>query len=289
MSVRFRPLSLLKRSVFGARPFSSSSAVLQEKSSSIFGDVTEVQPENNRSKRDFSDSLQSMGNADEEFDVSKVTLNNDTKLQEFIGHTPKSAVAKLLTPLKQQIYEANVKQNGFFKNNEPVTLTTGEKYKLKLSARELEALEPSMYLKSFRLKSSWKKATIFLRFVSGMNVNEAITQGQFHSKKIGKEVSKLLQEGVEEAHQLGLDPKELYISQIWCGSDGMWRKRVDPKGRGRTGIIHHPYIHVRAVLKTPQTQKRLAWEKEQKELKKKAISQLPNEKLRFKLEGHYKW
>jgi ribosomal protein L22 len=289
MSLRLlRSVGLINRGLTSTRAFTTTQAALQDKNGSLFGDVTELQAEASK-KRDFADSLQSMGNADEKFDISKVTLKNDTKLQDYTGHTPQSAVKKLLTPLKQQIFEASVQKNGFFKNNEPVTLQNGDKYKLKLSAKELEVLEPSMYLKSYRLKSSWKKATIFLRFVSGMNAQEAITQGQFHSKKIGKEVSQLLQDGLKDAEQLGLDPKDLYISQIWCGSDGMWRKRVDPKGRGRTGIIHHPYIHVRAILKTPQTKQRLAWEKEQKELKKKVVTQLPNEKLRFKLDGHYKW
>lgn len=270
----------------GVRAFSSGRVQWQR--GSVFGDVTELTDAQSK-KRDFSDSLQSMGDASEEFSKDKVTMLNDTRLSDYVGHKPQSAVAKLLTPLKRQIYEANVLQNGFFKNNSPVTLANGDKYKLKLSAKELDVLEPSMYLKSYRLKSSWKKATIYLRFISGLKVTDAITQGQFHSKKIGKEVSQLLQDGLKDAPQLGLKGDELYISQIWCGSDGMVRKRVDPKGRGRTGIITHPYIHVRAVLKTPVTQKRLAWEKEQKELNKSAVMQLPNEKLRFKVEGHYNW
>lgn len=287
MSIRlFGPVGLIQRSAASLRVFSTRSAVLQ-KSSSLFGDVTELQTDVSK-KRDFADSLQSMG-AEEDFNKDKVNIKNDTKLLEYIGHAPQSAVKKLLTPLKQRIYEASVKENGFFKNNVPVTLANGEQYKLKLTRQEIEVLEPSLYLKSFRLKCSWKKATIYLRFISGMGVHEAITQGQFHSKKIGKEVSQLLQDGLKDAEELGLNPEELYIAQVWNGSDGMWRKRVDVKSRGRTGLIQQPYIHVRAILKTPQTKLRLAWEKEQKELKKRPVSQLPNEKLRFRLEGHYNW
>ncbi|ONH67006.1 hypothetical protein BON22_3159 [Cyberlindnera fabianii] len=273
-----------------SRQLHTSKFLFQEaskSSGSLFSDVTELQEQNSK-KRDFSDSLQSM-NTDENFKVSKVTVENDVKLQEYIGHKPTPATDKLLTPLKKQIYEQNVKQNGFFKNNQEITLDNGERYKLKLTEEEINVLEPSLYLKSYRIKHSVKKATVFLRLISGMNVHDAITQGQFHTKKIGREVSQMLQEGIKDAPELGLKPEELYISQIWSGSDGWWSRRVDPKGRGRTGIIHHPYIHVRAILKTPITKKRLAWEAEQKELRQKAKMQLPNEKLRFKLDGHYKW
>lgn len=256
---------------------------------SLFGDVTQVNAEQAKKQQDdFSDSLQSMANA-EKFDQDSVTLKNDTKLHDFIGPKPTSAVNLLLSPLKKQIYEANVAKHGFFQNNQEVTLPNGEVYKLKLSRDEIEALEPSLYIKSYRLKSSWKKATVFLRFISGMKVHEAITQAQFQRKKLGREVAEFLQDRIKDAEELNLDVSDLYIDQIWSGSDGSWSRRLDPKARGKTGIIHHPFIHVRGILKTSVTKKRLAWEKEQKELNKKPRFQLPNEKLRFRLDGHYKW
>ncbi|KAH3674443.1 hypothetical protein WICMUC_003280 [Wickerhamomyces mucosus] len=283
-------VSKSKSSIKNKRFIHQTSFLLQKQlknssTSSLFGDITEIDTEIKKKSNDFSDSLQSMN---EKFDINKITLKNDEKLQEFIGHKPTSAVDKLLTPLKKQLYEANVASNGFFKNNQIITLN-GEQYKLKLTREEIDVLEPSLYVKSYRIKSSVKKATIFLRFIRNMNVKQAITQGQFHSKKIGREVSQLLSDSLKSAPELNLNPNELYISQIWSGSDGSWVKRVDPKGRGRSGVIHHPYIHIRAILKTSITQKRLAWEKSQKEVERKPRFQLPNEKLRFKLDGHYKW
>lgn len=259
-------------------------SAIRAQNGSLFGDITKV-TESPKKSNDFSDSLQSMN---EKFDIKKVTLENDEKLQDYIGHKPTSAVDKLLTPLKKQLYQLNVEQNGFFKNNQIINLN-GEQYKLKLTQEEIDVLEPSLYVKSYRIKGSVKKATVFLRFIRNMNVKQAITQGQFHSKKVGREVSQLLSDSLKTAHELKLNPEELYISQIWSGSDGTWVKRVDPKGRGRSGVIHHPYIHIRAILKTPMTLKRLTWEREQKEELRKPRVQLHDEKLRFKLDGFYKW
>lgn len=284
---QLRLIQRVPASVF-TRCLHQSTILFNQTTNSLFGDVTKLdETKAPKRKNDFSESLQTMG-GDEKFNKNKVTLANDKALHEYIGHKPTSAVDKLLTPLKKQLYEANVRQNGFFKNNQEITLN-GERYKLKLSREEIDILEPSMYIKSYRIKSSMKKATVFLRFINGMQVHEAITQSQFQSKKIGREIAEFLQDRIQDAPELNLDPKDLYISQIWCGSDGWWNRRLDPKARGKTGIIHHPYLHVRAILKTPITKKRLAWEQEQKELRQKPRYQLPNEKLRFKLDGHYKW
>ena len=78
-----------------------------------------------------------------------------------------------------------------------------------------------------------------------------------------------MKRGLEQAKQLELNEDELYIDRIWVGSDGKWRKRLDPKGRGRMGIIAHRYVHLKCILKTNQTKLRLDWEKQQKELKSK--------------------
>lgn len=173
--------------------------------------------------------------------------------------------------MKREIYEANCKINGgFYKKDTIVKLpNSSERYKLKLTKREIEVLEPSVYVQSYRIKSSMKKATLLLRLLGGLDVMKAISQCHFSNKKIAREVAELLQKGVKDGQKLGLKPEDLYISQIWTGSDGFWRKRVEFKARTRIGIISHPYIHVRCILRTKSvTKRRLAYEahlKEQKE------------------------
>ena len=105
--------------------------------------------------------------------------------------------------------------------------------------------------------------------VRKFNVKLAINQLHFNHKKISTELEQLLKRGLEQAKQLELNEDELYIDRIWVGSDGKWRKRLDPKGRGRMGIIAHRYVHLKCILKTNQTKLRLDWEKQQKELKSK--------------------
>lgn len=73
--------------------------------------------------------------------------------------------------------------------------------------------------------------------VRKFNVKLAINQLHFNHKKISTELEQLLKRGLEQAKQLELNEDELYIDRIWIGSDGKWRKRLDPKGRGRMGSL----------------------------------------------------
>lgn len=272
------------------RSFHISSSKLQE-STSLFGDVTakpKDKPTKNK-KRDLVDSMDNQAQGDKPFYKERITLRKDPELQRFIGHAPTPAAEKYLSPLKLQIYNANVAKNGFFKNNDIVKLSNGEKYQLKLSKKEIEAFEPSIYLKTFRIKHSVKKATTFLKLINRMEVKKAITQAHFNQKQIARDVAELLEKGLNDAKQLNLNPDELYLDQIWAGKDGHIIKRVDIKGRGRTGVIEHPHIHIRAILKGEQTKKRLAYEQEQKELRKAPYMQLPSSSLRWRPEGFYKW
>ncbi|ODQ79541.1 hypothetical protein BABINDRAFT_37099 [Babjeviella inositovora NRRL Y-12698] len=208
-----------------------------------------------------------------EFKAPKVVINAET----------------YLTPLKKQLYEENVRINGFFKNNQTVKLG-GKSYKLKLTAEEINAVEPSIYLKSFRIKSTWKKTTLVNRMLGGLSLKDAITQCHFNTKRVSKPIGDLLETGITHAAKMNLNPDDCYVDQIWVGSDGSWQKRLDPKGRGRMGIIRHRYVHVRAILKTTQTTKRIVWENREKELRKRPWFGLDNStKIRNKPSGWFKW
>lgn len=271
------------------RSFHITSSRLQDQQTSLFGEVTKHDTtEQKKSKKpSITDTLSNQDGA--VVNQRKITVHNDEGLKAYIGHEPTPAAEKYLSPLKQQIYNANVAKNGFFKNGEIVQLPNGEKYKLELTKRVIEALEPSIYLKSYRIKSSLKKVTVVTKLLNRLNVKKAITQGHFTSKKPAKEIANLLQKGLKQASQLNLNPDELFIDQLWVGKDGNFQKRIDIKARGKLGIIEHPYVHIKAVLKTQQTKNRLAYEKQQKALKRKPTLQLPSESIRWRPEGFYKW
>lgn len=226
--------------------------------------------------------------------LDSITIENDTMLQKYIQsqqQPEKLAPHLLLTPFKRKLYMANCELNGFYKNDTIVALPgTSERYKLHLSRQEIEVLEPSVYVKSYRIKSSMKKATVLLRLLNGLDVKKALTQCHFSAKKIARDVAELLERGIEDGKKLGLDSDDLYISQIWTGSDGMWGKRLECKARGRTGLIHHPHVHVRCILKTKSvTKSRLAYEAQLKDQRRKPWIQLADKPVRGVPGGAYKW
>ena len=135
-----------------------------------------------------------------------------------------------------------------------------------------------------------KKATLLLRMLNGLDVKKALTQCHFSQKQIARDVAGLLERGITDGEKLGLDADDLYISQIWTGSDGKWLKRIDYKARGRTGVLRHRYVHVRCILKTKSvTKKRLAYEAELKLQRRKPWVQLADKPVRGVTGGVYKW
>ena len=260
-----------------AQYFSISS--INSASGSLFGEVTEAKQEEPQQQAPVA--------------ANDVTPESDAKLQQYYteeGKKSQIASDKYVSPLKRKLFDLNVSQHGFFKNNHIVAdAESGKSYKVSLTNDEIDMLEPTIYLQSYRLKSSMKKATLVNRFVRGSNVKSAINQLHFNPKKMATEVEKLLKRGLEQARAAGYNEDELYIQALWTGSDGQWVKRADIKGRGRTGIIEHPYIHVKAILKTDQTKQRLAWEKQQARALAKPRLYLNNEPLNFKVQPFYKW
>lgn len=245
---------------------------------SLFGEIT--------NNNDADDKKLEAASSDE-----PVTVQNDEALQKYnFDEASKKQIRidKYITPLKKTLFEANVAQHGFFKNNQ-VIHHGGKAYRLSLTEKEIDMLEPSVYATSYRIKSSMKKATQVNRFVRGFNVKTAINQLHFNPKKMATELEQVLKRGLEQARILGLDEDTMYIDSLWTGSDGQWRKRPDFKGRGRGGLIEHPYIHVKSILKSNQTKLRKAWEKEQKIKNDKPTMFLNNEPLNFKVRPVYKW
>lgn len=230
--------------------------------------------------------------AGENVDADALTPQHDTELQSYWREQAEGAQTtadKYVSPLKQRLFALNVAQHGFFKNNHIVRDDSGKAYKVSLTRDEIDMLEPTVYVQLYRLKLSMKKATVVNRFVRGCSVKTAINQLHFNPKKMATEVEKLLKRGLEHARAAGMDEDELYIQALWTGLDGKWVKRADIKGRGRTGKIEHPYIHVKCVLKGGQTRRRLAWEREQARRAAAPRLYLNNEPVNFAVRGLYKW
>lgn len=255
-----------------------STSVTRAASGSLFGDVT-----------------QSSEPAPAPVETPKGDLapKDDVELQKYYmkeAQEKQWTSEKYINPLKRRLFDLNMQQHGFFKNNQIVRdPESGKAYKVSLTAEEVDILEPTVYVESYRIKSSMKKATVVNRFVRGVGVLNAINQLHFNPKKMATELERMLKRGLEQARTRGLAEDDLYIQALWTGSDGKWVKRADIKGRGRTGKLEHPYVHLKAILKTGATKRRLAWEKEQERLASKPRLFLNNEPLNFKVRGAYKW
>lgn len=222
----------------------------------------------------------------------------------------------LISDLKKSLYKKNCEQNGgFFKQGQAVNVD-GKVYSLSLTENELEALEPSIYCQSYRIKSSTKKAFLFLSFLNHKNysklnagmhekwkliryrnsknefhftVKEAITQLQFQTKKLGPIVADVLKKGLDDCETLGIKKDNLYLDKIWVGDDGYRQKQIDIKGRGRHGILEHAWIHVRCILKDYSvTLKRKEHEKNVNQLAKAEKKVFPK-KIHGVAGGVYKW
>ncbi|CDO93650.1 unnamed protein product [Kluyveromyces dobzhanskii CBS 2104] len=283
----------------GARNFHASASQLQKSTQgSLFGEVTEdINLLKDDDPNKLSNKLTTATELSDDMDAStqlaeakkKITAANDTQLQKYIEEQNpviKSLPEFLLPRAKREFYESQVKLNGGFFDK---TVRPKDR-SLRLTNEELEVLEPSVYIKSYRVKSSMKKVTQLLRLLNGLDAKKALTQCHFSDKKVAREVAELLERGIADGSKLGLAPNDLYISQIWTGSDGQWQKRVEWKGRGRRGIIEHPYVHIKCILKTKSvTKRRLEHEAKLKEQKKKPWVQLADKPIRGSMGGVYKW
>ena len=297
--------SLLRLSIPRSIPSSSSPLCLMKmtpflrynSSSSPFGKLTTnpIEEIEKETAKEGNKANEVVKNEDGEVDISSITPQNDEQLIEYYKNQQTKSASKtqpkleeLIHPFKIQLFNKSVSQHGFFKNDQVVT-HEGKSYKFHLTPEEIEILEPSIYLQSYRIKSSMKKATVVNRFVRGYDLKTAINQLHFNPKKMATELEKLLKRGLTKLQELGYDEDSMYIAKLWTGSDGEWRKRLDIKGRGRHGVIRHRYIHVKCVLKTGQTKQRLEWEKQQREAKSKPRMYLNNEPLNIKVRPWYKW
>ena len=290
---------LLGLRVVGARSFGVSALHLQKNAQgSLFGEVTETvdltkddDPNKISNKLITATELSDDLDADTQLIEAKknITPANDKQLQKYIEERDpliKSLPEYLLPRAKREFYEQQVKRNGGFYDKS----VRPKDPALRITREELEVLEPSVYVKSYRIKSSMKKATQLLRLLNGLDVKKALTQCHFSDKKVARDVAELLERGIADGAKLGLDSNDLYISHIWTGSDGQWQKRIEWKGRGRRGVIEHPYVHIKCILKTKSvTKRRLEHEAKLKEQKKKPWVQLSEKPIRGSMGGVYKW
>jgi ribosomal protein L22 len=96
--------------------------------------------------------------------------------------------------------------------------------------------------------SPWR-LQLLCRHVSGQTLDEALLQLQFLSKRFAPLVRKVL---VRTSHladiRHGIPPSQLEVAECFA-TQGSHLKRLKIMGKGRAGILHHKYSHMRVVLR----------------------------------------
>ncbi|VVT58810.1 mitochondrial 54S ribosomal protein uL22m [Magnusiomyces paraingens] len=292
---------VLRRALHSSAPVwkKTSTAVEedQQSTSSLFGDITTptgstvLDTVASRAGESQTPKKKEDGSEEEEaIDYTKVDFTNDPDVLAHNFPKPEKPTEILLSPLKREIYEAAIAQYGSYSPKQIITLPDGRRFKLSLTREELEFLQPSVYLTSVRIKGSYKKGTVFTRLLREMDLKQAITQCHFSKKRMARDVGEMLTRGIDHAKKLEIDPEQLYISQIWVGKEPFIQKRVHFKGRGRSGIMHHPYIHIKAILKTKQTKQEFEQAKKDRIANRKVWQQHHNAPIKvYRGSNQYQW
>ncbi|WFD29430.1 hypothetical protein MSPP1_000439 [Malassezia sp. CBS 17886] len=97
-----------------------------------------------------------------------------------------------------------------------------------------------------------RKLQLLASQISGKPINFAILQMQFSAKRTARRVRSTLALARDHAEAKGMDPRTLIVSEAWVNK-GTYYKRLDIKGRARTGLMHHPQARMHVVLRPGKT------------------------------------
>lgn len=125
---------------------------------------------------------------------------------------------------------------------------TPHKLKPKVIRRRLEKLK-TYEGKEKNLRHSPWRLQLICRHVTGMPLQEALTQLEFLSKRFAPVVQRVLKRTSNLADiRDTIQMSQLEVAECFA-TQGSHLKRIKPMGRGRQGIMHHKYAHMRVVLR----------------------------------------
>lgn len=156
-SIITRPLFRSSRHIGVFVPIQRFFSTTSPRLSNLLGEVTKIDSEPPITTTSKSTTTSS---SEDNKDISKITPENDEELIEYHAKNAESKqfkIEKYIHPLKLQLYNENVSQFGFFKNGQ-IMNHNGKKLRFTLTPQEIDILEPSIYLTSYRIKSSMKKS-----------------------------------------------------------------------------------------------------------------------------------
>ena len=98
------------------------------------------------------------------------------------------------------------------------------------------------------IRSSTRKLKPILKSIVGQNVDKAIRDLSFSSKRITKDIKKTISSAVSNAeNNFQYDIDNLFIKEAYCGKK-IVMKRFRPRAKGRAAPILKPYSSVTIIL-----------------------------------------
>ena len=99
------------------------------------------------------------------------------------------------------------------------------------------------------IRVSPRKLALVAGMIQGKDAEAALADLTFSSKRIARDVKKILQSAIANAennHQLDVD--RLYVAEASAGK-ALVMKRFRPRARGRAGRIIKPYSNLKLVVR----------------------------------------
>lgn len=95
------------------------------------------------------------------------------------------------------------------------------------------------------LRGSARKARLVLDMIRGKSVNEAQNILEFSTKRMAKNIQKLLNSAIANATQAAgkADVDSMVVEKAWA-DDGQIMKRTMPRAQGRATIIRRRTCHI---------------------------------------------
>lgn len=98
------------------------------------------------------------------------------------------------------------------------------------------------------IRISPQKLNLVAASIRGLNVEKALAELSFSSRRISGDVKKVLQSAIANAeNNHGLDMDVLFVKEASVGK-AMVMKRFHPRARGRSGRIQKPFSHLTIVV-----------------------------------------
>ncbi|KAJ2715832.1 39S ribosomal protein L22, mitochondrial [Coemansia spiralis] len=102
--------------------------------------------------------------------------------------------------------------------------------------------------KTDNFPASPRKLRMIANQITGLPVGEAIRQMRFSAKRASQTIKNSLEWAQAEAIRArGMDPANMHLKLVRIGK-GRYGKKVEFKGRGRTGLIRKPTAHMMYVV-----------------------------------------